>query len=55
MEGEITIEANWDAEAGVWRATSPQVPGLAVEAKAWMDVFEEVDRAMAKLKEPPTK
>ena len=26
------IEADWDAEAGVWVATSEDVPGLATEA-----------------------
>ena len=27
------VQADWDAEAGVWVATSDDVPGLATEAK----------------------
>jgi hypothetical protein len=27
------IFADWDAEAGVWTATSDDVPGLAIEAE----------------------
>jgi len=29
---EIRVDAIWDAEAGVWVATSEHVPGLAIEA-----------------------
>lgn len=34
MEQQITckVESFWDAEAKVWVATSPDVPGLATEA-----------------------
>ena len=38
-----TIKAEWDAEAGVWVASSEDVPGLATGA----DTFEEL---IAKLK-----
>jgi predicted RNase H-like HicB family nuclease len=27
------VQADWDAEAGVWVATSDDVPGLATEAE----------------------
>ncbi|HEX3069917.1 MAG TPA: DUF1902 domain-containing protein, partial [Thermoanaerobaculia bacterium] len=27
------VQADWDAEANVWVATSPDVPGLATEAE----------------------
>jgi hypothetical protein len=33
MQRDITIEARWDGEAGVWLVISPDVPGLAVEAR----------------------
>ncbi len=29
---QITVHAEWDAEAGVWVATSDDVPGLITEA-----------------------
>lgn len=28
----LTVNADWDAEAGVWVATSEDVPGLVTEA-----------------------
>lgn len=37
------VAAHWDLEAGIWYATSDQVPGLATGA----DTFEEL---IAKLK-----
>jgi len=42
MQHDITIEARWDGEAGVWLATSAQVPGLVVEAVSWPGMIEEV-------------
>ena len=30
--GGFVVHANWDPEAGVWVATSDDVPGLATEA-----------------------
>jgi hypothetical protein len=42
MRRDITIEARWDAEAAVWLATSPEVPGLVVEAPSWTAMIEEV-------------
>ncbi len=32
MNGKVVIEAFWDQEAGVWVATSQDVPGLATES-----------------------
>ena len=31
----IIVRALWDAEAGVWVATSEDVPGLVAEAATW--------------------
>jgi Domain of unknown function (DUF1902) len=42
MSRAITIDARWDAEAGVWLATSTDVPGLVVEASTWPTIIEEV-------------
>ncbi len=33
MRAEIHVNAQWDAEAGVWVATSDDVPGLVAEAE----------------------
>lgn len=35
-----TVDAEWDAEAGVWLASSPDVPGLATGA-ASLDALVE--------------
>jgi hypothetical protein len=42
MNDEITINARWDVEAGVWIATSEDAPGLVVEAGTWPAMIEEV-------------
>ena len=42
MSRAITIDVRWDAEAGVWLATSTDVPGLVVEASTWPTMIEEV-------------
>jgi hypothetical protein len=42
MTRQITIEARWDGEAGVWIATSNDVSGLVIEADTWPSMIEEV-------------
>jgi hypothetical protein len=42
MDNEITIDARWDGEAGVWIATSEDAPGLVVEAGTWPAMIDEV-------------
>jgi hypothetical protein len=42
MSRDIDIQARWDGEAGVWIATSNDVPGLVVEADTWPAMIEEV-------------
>ena len=37
----ITITARWEADAGVWLATSADVPGLVIEAATWTAMIEE--------------
>ena len=42
MSRDISIQARWDSEAGVWIATSADVAGLVVEADTWASMIEEV-------------
>ena len=42
MSRDIDIQARWDGEAGVWTATSKDVPGLVIEADTWSAMIEEV-------------
>jgi len=42
MSRDITIQARWDSEAGVWIATSSDVAGLVVEAETWPAMIDEV-------------
>jgi hypothetical protein len=42
MSRNITIQARWDGETGVWIATSGDVPGLVVEADTWPAMIDEV-------------
>jgi Domain of unknown function (DUF1902) len=39
---DFIVDASWDAEAGVWIATSEAVPGLAVEAETWPSLIREI-------------
>jgi hypothetical protein len=49
MSRSITIDARWDAEAGVWIATSDGVPGLVVEAGTWPAMIEETRLVLPEL------
>jgi hypothetical protein len=51
MGRNITIEARWDGEAGVWIATSNDAPGLVVEAATWPAMIEEVRLVLPELLE----
>jgi hypothetical protein len=42
MSRDIEIRARWESDAGVWIATSEDVPGLVVEADTWPRMIEEV-------------
>ncbi len=41
-ERVYTVRCTWDAEAGVWIATSDDVPGLVAEADTMEILTEEV-------------
>ena len=49
MERRFTILATWDAEAGVWVATSEEVLGLATEAETIPDLVEKLERILPEL------
>ena len=51
MSRDINIQARWDGEAGVWTATSSDVPGLVVEASTWSGMIEEVKLILPELLE----
>ena len=51
MQRKITIQARWDGEAGVWWATSKNVPGLVVEAETLPSVIKEVRLVLPELLE----
>jgi predicted RNase H-like HicB family nuclease len=42
MAHEHTVNANWDTEAGVWVATSDDVPGLVTEAKTFESLLKKL-------------
>ena len=39
---EFRIEAEWDCEAEVWVATSPDVPGLVLQGRTHDEIIEKV-------------
>ena len=51
MSRDINIQARWDGDAGVWIATSVDVPGLVIEADTWPAMIEEVKLALPDLME----
>ena len=51
MQNGITLSARWDREAGVWLATSDDVPGLVVEAETWSALVNEVQLVLPELLE----
>jgi len=42
MTRSLTIDARFDPQAGVWLATSADLPGLVVEADTWPAMIDEV-------------
>jgi hypothetical protein len=51
MTRSLTIDARFDPEAGVWLATSADLPGLVVEADTWPAMIDEVRLAVPDLLE----
>ena len=53
MNRSIDIQARWDDDAGVWLATSRDVPGLVIEADTWALMIEEVKMNLPELLDLP--
>ncbi|MCX8086857.1 MAG: DUF1902 domain-containing protein [Rhodocyclaceae bacterium] len=51
MTKVLFIRAEWDDEAGVWVATSDDVPGLATEADTLEALSAKLDRMIPELLE----
>jgi hypothetical protein len=51
MTRSLIIDARFDPEAGVWLATSADLPGLVVEADTWPAMIDEVRLAIPDLLE----
>lgn len=45
----MTVTADWDAEAGVWVAMSEDVPGLVLEAASMDDLVPEIELIIPQL------
>ena len=45
----INVVSKWDAEAEVWVATSPEIPGLILEAETSEGILEEAQRVIPEL------
>jgi predicted RNase H-like HicB family nuclease len=43
------VRAEWDAEAGVWVASSDDVPGLATEAETLEALSDKLERMIPEL------
>lgn len=48
---QIEIFAHWDAEGGVWVATSDDVPGLITEAETTEKMLEKLQVLVPELRE----
>jgi len=51
METSYLIRFMWDGEAGVWVATSDDVPGLATEAESIDALFDKLEVLVPELLE----
>ncbi len=45
----LSVQAQWDAEAGVWVASSDDVPGLVAEAVSLDELFRELQALVPEL------
>ena len=45
----INVTSEWDAEAQVWTATSPEIPGLILEAETLKGILDEAQRMIPEL------
>jgi hypothetical protein len=47
----LTVNADWDPEAGVWYITSSNLPGLHIEADTYIQLYEKLPGAIEDLLE----
>lgn len=45
----VSVQARWDADAGVWIALSDDVPGLVAEAASLDELFRELQSLVPEL------
>ena len=45
----LSVQAQWDAEAGVWVASSDDVPGLVAEAASLDELYRELQSLVPEL------
>ena len=45
----IDVKSKWDAEAEAWVATSPEIPGLILEADTAEGIVKEAQRMIPEL------
>jgi hypothetical protein len=48
---ELVVKALWDAEAGVWVATSDNIPGLVTESKTFEALLKKLRTLVPELLE----
>jgi hypothetical protein len=48
---EFVVKALWDAEAGVWVATSDNIPGLVTESKTFEALLKKLPTLVPELLE----
>jgi predicted RNase H-like HicB family nuclease len=51
VKSERIVRAVWDAEAGVWVATSDDVPGLVTESKSFEALLKKLRTLVPELLE----
>ncbi|HEX4532949.1 MAG TPA: DUF1902 domain-containing protein [Rhizomicrobium sp.] len=51
MARERIVNADWDADVGVWVATSDDVPGLATESKTFEGLLKKLRSIVPELLE----
>lgn len=52
---KLTVKAVWDSEAGVWVATSEDLPGLVTESETREELIEKLNIMIPELLEEEAK
>jgi predicted RNase H-like HicB family nuclease len=51
MQKKLLVTARWDGEAGVWVATSDDIPGLVTEAESLDRLIKRIEAVVPELLE----